>query len=182
VGFSSGSVVLIAISAFITGLPGLLRYPVFLLHGGASYSEAELEQMAKEQMANWRGLLSLVHADHAVFVAALSLLTVVLAALLWRDLDTGFSAAIIAAMLVSYHFNLNDVSLFLIPGFLTIRMGFPKERLTYFALAVLLAPAVLAIFGGYFALLAVPLGLCLWWMRRQCSNNPTEIATAAVSQ
>jgi len=181
-GFSSGSVVLIAISAFITGLPGLLRYPVFLLHGGASYSEAELEQMAKEQMANWRGLLSLVHADHAVFVAALSLLTVVLAALLWRDLDTGFSAAIIAAMLVSYHFNLNDVSLFLIPVFLSVNIGLRKKCLPRLALATLLIPAVVAAFGGYFAILAIPLALCLWWMLQRCIEKRTEIVTAAAIQ
>lgn len=176
-GFTTGSALLVAISALITGVPGLLRYPVFLWQGGPN-SGAELEKMA-----NWRGLLSLGGAGHALVVVAVSVLTILFAARLWRDLDTGFSAAIIAAMLVSYHFNLNDLSLFLIPAFLSVRIGLPKERLPQFALSALLIPAILAIFGGCYALLAIPLGLCLLWMwQQERADSFTEIAITEVTQ
>ncbi|MBV8808093.1 MAG: hypothetical protein JO033_05415 [Acidobacteriaceae bacterium] len=66
-------------------------------------------------MACWRGLVSLLGPHHAFLVAKISLLTILFAARLWQDVDTGFCAAILAAMLVSYHFSPQDLSLFLIP-------------------------------------------------------------------
>jgi hypothetical protein len=175
-GFASGSAVFLVVSVLMTGIPGLLRYPVFLLQGGGDVGSEP------DKMANWRGLLSLVGADHAFVIAVLSILTILFAARLWRDLDTGFSAAILAAMLVSCHFSPEDLSLFLIPGFLSTKIGFPKEHLLRLALLALLIPAILATFGGYFALLAIPLVLCLVWIRQQRANNSTEVARAAATQ
>ncbi|HEY3455189.1 MAG TPA: glycosyltransferase family 87 protein [Bryobacteraceae bacterium] len=175
-GFASGSAVMVAISALMIGLTGLLRYPVFLLQGGPN-SGAQFDKMA-----NWRGLLSLVGADRWMVIAALSLLTILFAARLWQDLDTGFSAALLAAMLVSYHFSPQDLSLFLIPAFLSVRIGFPREQLLPLALSSLLLPEILAAFGGHYALLAIPLGLCLWWIGQRSVGSPSEIAMPAVTQ
>lgn len=177
-GFASGSAVLIAISALITGIPGLLRYPAFLLSGMGDSGAKPTE------MACWRGLMSIIGADHVLVVAVVSAVTILFAAGLWReDLDRGFTAALIAAMLVSYHFNVSDLSLFLIPAFLAVRLGFPKARLLRLVLSGLLIPEILAALGSYYALLAMPLALCLWWIsRQQHLNSSTEIATAAVIQ
>lgn len=174
-GFASGSTILVAVSALMTGLPGLLRYPVFLLQGGAN-SGAEFDKTP-----NWRGLLFLVGADHAVLIGALSVATVLFAAYVWRSLDSGFLAAIIAALLVSYHDGPQDLCLFLIPAFLSVRIGLPKERLLPLALSALLVPEILSAFGGYYALLAIPLVLCLWWMRKPRLINPAEVAMAALT-
>jgi hypothetical protein len=160
-GFTTGGAILLAISIAMTGIATLLRYPSFI-----RATEGDVGSEPHE-MASWRGLLSLVGVDHWIVIAALSLLTVLFAARLWKDLDTGFAAAILAAMLVSYHFLLQDLSLFLIPVFLGVRLGFPKERLLPLALLALLIPETLGALGARYALLAIPLALCLWWIWQQ---------------
>lgn len=175
-GFAAASAAFLGISILITGVPGLLRYPAFLLHGGGDVGSEP------DKMANWRGLLSLRSSDHPIAIAILSVLTILFAARLWQDLDIGFCAAVLATMLVSYHFGPQDLSLFLIPAFLATRIGFPKKKLLQLALAALFIPETLAIFGGYYALLAIPLALCLCWIwQRQRVIKPTEVAETTVT-
>lgn len=164
-GFATGSAMFGALSVAMVGLPTVLQYPVFLSHGGGDLGSEP------DKMPNWRGLMSLVGADHTVIVAALSLLTILFAAKLWRDLDTGFVASIIAAMLVSYHSGSHDLCLFLIPAFLARNIGFPPKQLLRLALSALLLPEILAAFGGHYALLAIPLVLCLWWIRHDGADR-----------
>lgn len=176
-GFATGSLLLLLLSIPITGVPGLLRYSAFLSRGDAD-SGAKLNEMPC-----WRGLLSLGGADHLLVVAAFSLLTILVAARCWRDLDTGFVAAVLASMLVSYHFNPTDLSLFLIPALLAARVGFPKERLPQFAFGVLVIQLIPGLLGGNYALLAVPLAACLWWLRdktlnRNALTSPRTLAAA----
>jgi hypothetical protein len=173
-GFTTGSAIFLAISIAMTGIPALLSYPLFVraTEGGVGSQEPY-------KMASWRGLLSLVGVDHAIVVATLSIVTILFCAHLWRDLDTGFVAAILATMLVSYHFSLTDLSLFLIPCFLSVRIGFPKKHLMPLVLSALFLPEILGAFGARYALLAIPLATCLWWIwRQQRPTSPRALAAA----
>lgn len=174
-GFGTGTAVFVSLSILVSGVPELLRYPAFLLQGNGDIG-SDLHKMAC-----WRGLLSLVGADNAPLVAVLSVLTIIFAARLWRTLDTGFSAAILATILVSYHLSPEDLSLLLISGFLSMRVGLPKQQLLPFALSALLIPEIVAIFGGYYALLAIPVVLCLWWIAK-FAESQVEVVTASVTQ
>lgn len=171
-GLGAGTGVLIGLSALVSGLPELLRYPAFLLQGNGD-AGSDLHKMAC-----WRGLLSLVGADNVFLVAGLSVLTVVFAAWLWQTLDTGFSAAILAAILVSYHLSPEDLSLLLIPGFLAVRIGFPKENLAKLTLTALMIPEVVGIFGGCYAGLTLPIALSLCWMAKKIGASDAAVAAS----
>jgi len=111
------------------------------------------------------GLAALFGQHHVALLLALSVVTILWAAWAWVDLDRGFSAAILATMLVSYHFNPQDLSLCLVPFFLSRKAGIlPGRRLPMFAFLALFAPTGLAAIGAPFALLAVLLAAALWWL------------------
>jgi hypothetical protein len=73
-----------------------------------------------------------------------------------KDLDTGFSAGILASMLVSYHFYPQDLSLILIPLFLAAKKWAPST-VAAVAVCVIVLPLGSALAeGGYFVLLTIP--------------------------
>lgn len=160
-GYATGAAFLLVTSVLITGVQPLLRYPAFIRQseGGVGSEPAN--------MANWRGFVTLLASDHVGWVIVLSLATVLWAARAWTSLEIGFSAALLAAMLVSYHFNPQDLTLSLIPFFLTRRAGLmPPQHLPLVAFFVLLAPMILEAIKAPFALLTIPLGIALWRLGR----------------
>ncbi len=178
-GFAIGSAILLALSILITGIPSLMAYPRFLQHSeGGIGSEPG-------NMANWRGLLSLFGPDHIAWLLVLSILTVFYAAWAWRSLDRGFSAAVLATMLVSSHFNPQDLSLSLLPFFLAAKAGIlPPSRIPLCAFFVLFAPMGLAAVGVSYAWLAILLAAALGWIGRTtpqagCSAQPPRMSESA---
>ena len=120
-GFSTSAAILVAISLAITGLQALHSYPNFALH-------AELPINELPHKANWQGLLSFVGKEGTIWVALLSLATVIWAARAWTNLDRGFCAATLAAMLVSYHITPQDLSLALVPFFVAVNAGILRRQ------------------------------------------------------
>jgi len=159
-GFATACIPLLMISWLIVGTRGLLQYPAFL-------SQCEVGPgIHPLKMANLRGLVTLFGGEgHQAIVVILSLAILPFAAWLWTDLDTGFSAAILYACLVSYHFNPQDLSVALIPVFMVIRTCGRRTASVLVASALVL-PLVFSLFGGVlFALLALPLIAMLVWIR-----------------
>jgi hypothetical protein len=89
-------------------------------------------------------------------VVILSLAVLLLAALAWKDLDTGFSAGILASMLVSYHFYPQDLSLILIPLFLAAKKWAPSTVAAVAVCVIVLPHGSALAEGGSFVLLTIP--------------------------
>ena len=138
-GFATGFTLVFAVSALLTGLSELMEYPR-LLHS-TEFSYASMLYA----MADWHGLASLVTYSHlsAQVVLLLSLATVGWAARGWTDLDHGFALAVLASMLVSYHFSPADLTLCLVPFFLAIKTGLlPFQKAPAIVMLGLLLPLV----------------------------------------
>lgn len=155
-GFVSGSVLIVLVSVGMTGMQSMMSYPGFILH-----SEGLIPELPR--MANWQGLLWLCGEGH-VWLIALSAITVLWAARSWTNLDRGFCAAMLAAMLVSYHMTVQDLSLMLVPFYLCAKAGvsLPEWRAAWVAACSVLGTTMMACFGLPFALLALPICLVLW--------------------
>jgi hypothetical protein len=167
-GFFSGAVVMLALSSWMAGIPALVAYPKFvrLSEGGFGSEPAN--------MASLRGFLSLFGSNHLALVFALSILAILFAAWSWKDLDRGFSAGILAAILTSYHCNPQDLSLCLIPFFLLVKTGLlTQQRMDHVVMLSLFTPMLLAAIGLPFALLAPVLAASLWWL---CKNARPELS------
>ncbi len=171
-GFACGALACAGLSAWMTGTRALMAYPAFVRQSeGGVGSEPR-------NMANWRGLIGLVAHHPLAWVVVLSVVTVVWAARAWANLEIGFSAALLAALLTSYHMNPQDLTLALMPFFLCRRAGaMPARWMIPVALTMVLAPVVLMACGAPFAWLALlvtaALGMVGWTAMR---------ATAAATQ
>ncbi|HTX41394.1 MAG TPA: glycosyltransferase family 87 protein [Acidobacteriaceae bacterium] len=148
-GFACGAAACVGLSLWMTGTRALMAYPAFVRQSeGGVGSEPR-------NMANWRGLIGLFAHHPFAWVLVLSVATVVWAARAWVSLEIGFSAALLAALLTSYHMNPQDLTLALLPFFLCRRSGaMPARWLVPLAIAMVLAPVVLMASGAPFALLA----------------------------
>jgi hypothetical protein len=168
-GFACGSAVLLLISVWMVGVPSLLSYPAFVLHGDLPISELS-------HLANWRGFLSIVEMNHLAILIPLSIGTVLWAAWAWKDLDHGFSAATLASMLVSYHLAPQDISLALVPFYLCVKAGIlPRHRLPAFVIPVIATTMAMVIVQVPLAFLAIPLATALFWI----GTEPLEKSSGA---
>jgi hypothetical protein len=174
-GFASGCAVLLAISVSMTGIPALLAYPAFVLHSDTPISELP-------HMANLQGFLSLIGLNHVWILVPLSVLTVLWAARAWTDVDRGLLAAILAGMLVSFHLTPQDLSISLVPIYLSVKTSvLPLSRFPLFVFVVMI---VLMVWVGTYmpvAILAAPIAAALWWVGRSTwarESKPQE-STAA---
>lgn len=131
-------------------------------------------------MANWQGLLTIVGINHPALLGPLSPATILYAAMAWKDLDRGFATAILASMLVSYHLTPQDLSLLLIPFYLSIKTSIlPESRLSSFALASIGGTLAMVVVQIPLAFLALPLALALGWI----GTEPVQhTATAKTSE
>ena len=174
-GFASGCAVLLAISVFITGIPALLAYPSFVLHSDTPISELP-------HMANLQGFLSLIGLNHVWILILLSVLTVLWAARAWTDVDRGLLAAILAGMLVSFHLTPQDLSISLVPIYLSVKTGvLPRSRFPLFVFVVMI---VLMIWVGTYmpiAILAAPIAAALWWVGRSTLAREQEPQESTVA-
>jgi len=164
-GFACGAAVCAGLSLWMTGKQALIAYPAFVRHseGGVGSEPGN--------MANWRGLIGLIAHHPLAWVVVLSVVTVAWAARAWVNLEIGFSAALLAALLTSYHMNPQDLVLALLPFFLCRRSGaMPARWLVPVTLTMVLAPVVLMASGAPFALLAIlvaaALGMLGWTAMR----------------
>lgn len=157
-GFSAATAVLVALSLGITGIQALHQYPNFALH-------AELPVNELPHKANWQGLLSLVGQQGSIWVALLSVATVIWAARAWTNLERGFCAATLAAMLVSYHITPQDLSLALVPFFVAVNAGVvPRERVPIVAAAGMGILLLFMMIQIPMALFALVLAAALLWV------------------
>lgn len=168
-GFSTSSAILVALSLGMTSFQALHSYPNFALH-------AELPVNELPHKANWQGLLSLIGQEGSIWVALLSLATILWAARAWTNLDRGFCAATLATMLVSYHITPQDLSLAIVPLFAAVNANvLPRRRVplaTVIGMGILMACMMLEI---PMALIAVVLAAALIWIGIQPAASPTLV-------
>jgi len=157
-GFACGSGALALLSLWMVGFPLLLLYPGFVLHSDTPISELP-------HMANWQGLLSINGINYPTLLLVLSVGTVALAAWAWKDLERGFAAATLAAMLVSYHLTPQDLSLVLVPFYLGLRAGaLSWARLPFLVGFSIVVPIAMVIVHAPLAFLAIPLIAAFLWI------------------
>jgi hypothetical protein len=167
-GFFTGSAVMLAVSIWMVGPRALISYPYFVLHSDTPLSELP-------HMANWQGLLAILGIGNPAWLIVLSLATVAYAASVWKDLDHGFAAAMLAAMLASFHLTPQDLSLCLVPFYLAIRTGaLPKARVPAFTLCSILGTLAMVAMHAPLALLALPLSLAMYWIGSEPAYYPAE--------
>lgn len=165
-GFSLGCAALLAVALWMVGPHALLAYPHFVLHSDTPLSELP-------HMANWQGFLTIVGLNHWLLLLPLSLGTILWAAKSWKDLDRGFAAAILASMLVSYHLTPQDLSLLLIPFYLSIKSAvLPEPRVPAIALISIIGPLAMIVTHIPLAFLALPIALAFGWI----ATEPTAHA------
>ena len=181
-GFAAVALLLGLVSMAVSGWHALLRYPSFVL----SLTQVGLAGYHPREMANWRGLLSLVVSASARQVALLitgSLALVWCALHSWSDwksesstasraaisaraFDLAFSNTMVVTLLVSYHVSPHDLTLLLIPIALSVRylrqggMGRDPVRLllALLLLALFLPPLyVITLALKSYALMSIPM-------------------------
>jgi hypothetical protein len=163
-GFATGALLLGLISLAMVGVKGIEVYPNFLRHSNSVVNDLP-------NVANWQGLLTLFRQGDSIWVVLLSIATLVWAAHAWSNLDRGFCAAVLAAMLASYHLTPQDISLAIVPFYLAISGGIiPRERVTLVA-AVGIGTLIFIVFTGiplpFFSLV---LASALGWVGMHSSN------------
>ncbi len=154
-GFSALVVLLAAISLATVGSAGMLQYISYL---------ANIDRLAPginvpTDMPNLRGLLALAVGEPVpstlgrVALAGISLAVIGGAATLWTAdpenpvyFSTGYSLALVATMLVSYHAHTFDLCLLIVPGCIMLKYVFPDQHVHWRAQPMLaLALALLAL-------------------------------------
>ncbi len=159
-GFASVGTVLTLLSLAMMGWDGLMKYPAFVLDVERSLSEGT---HIVGDMPNLRGLASLFSSGPLAFlaVAATSLVMFGLAASRWNpalgdlDFDAGFALTVVVTLLVAYHALAHDLSLLLIPVYLTLDFV-QHRRMQRNLQALLLMPVI------FFTLMG-PLQMVLWF-------------------
>ncbi|HKS97125.1 MAG TPA: hypothetical protein VJV74_13460, partial [Terriglobia bacterium] len=167
-GFAAVAILLLLVSAGVSGIRILTEYPRFLLFDATYQKVAGFEP---QYMPNLRGLLYLLvdrkvpPSVFGVLLAAVSVLTLWWAARNWRDeqFDVSFAAAVVATILTSYHLYNYDLTLVLLPiaivcGELARQGRLVTNRLLTGVLAVIFLPPVhLALAEhGIYALMGIP--------------------------
>ena len=111
-GAAAGTLAVAAASALVVGWRNLIAYPDYL----RNIAYHPVVGLAR-YMVNVRGLLRLMtgHEPRIWIVAAISAALIIAAARAWKDLETGFSIALITAVLTAYHAYFPELTLLLIP-------------------------------------------------------------------
>jgi hypothetical protein len=158
--FASVGIGLTLLALAMVGWDGLLKYPAFVLDVERSLSQGS---HIVSDMPNLRGLVGLFSSDTLAFlaVAATSFVMFGLAARHWHpawddlDFDVGFALIVVVTLLIAYHALAHDLSLLLIPVYLTL--NFVQHRRVQRNLqALLLVPVI------FFTLMG-PLQMVLWF-------------------
>lgn len=159
-GFAISSAILFMLSLPLAGIRGTLSYAAFLsnlVKGLSSHSVQSALGILSNTMPNIRGAVEMMaysyvpHGLQKPLIVLLSTIAVLWAVRQWplgRALsemyfDLGFSLALVVSILVSYHLQLHDLSLLLIPFVLVLNWILKNEiftgrrRLPVFALIAL---------------------------------------------
>ncbi len=159
-GFAISSAALFLLSLPVTGFRGTLSYAAFLsnlVKGLSSHRVQNALGILSSTMPNIRGAVEMMASSlvpHGfqkpliVFLSGVAVLWVVKQWPLGRSLsaktfDLGFSLAMVVSILVSYHLQLHDLSLLLIPFILVLRrllkgeIGAGRRRLAMYGVIVL---------------------------------------------
>ena len=176
-GFAAVSMVLALVSVWLVGWEGLRRYPALVLQVAKATS---LGGVPPDLMPNLRGLTLggpfPFPGTVGTAVAVLSSVLLFLFAAGWgwkasqtERFDLQFSLAVLISVLTSWHTNVHDLCLLILPLMLTTNYCLhpprrPGGRFTLLlpVLPVLISPLwiVLWLVGGEVNLMAIPL---LWW-------------------
>jgi glycosyl transferase family 87 len=164
-GFAISGVAVVGVSAWLTGLSGLVTYGRTILAMSAKYSSANglLYGIHLDGMPNLRGLAFMftrgsVSATHWIVLVCSALV------MTWGALKgPSLPGALLAALLVSYHQVIADTSLLVLPiGLLLARRlrdsGTRKSDLAVvFACLAFVSPTILLFAGTRFYLVALPI-------------------------
>jgi hypothetical protein len=172
-GSAIGASVVAGVSVLITGWHAAAHYPAYLrqvaYHERVSYTPS---------MVNLRAMLwhLLGHEPAFWLVALLSLALLILAALTWNDIVTGFSIAVTLSVLTSYHAHYEDLSLLILPfAVLLPRVRWNSVLIGFAALAMFLSLIMLII--GLETLFSVLCdGLVIFGLWRTCPRIDDGIA------
>lgn len=150
-GFGIASVGCVVASIALVGWRTLSEYPSLLR------AEENSMGVRLERMGGLRGLMVTVtgHPNPVVLTAILSMIIVLIAACAWKNLHLGFSAGVIASLLVSYHFFPQDLTVLLVPLFIVVE-HWKSPNKVYLVLAAYGLP-LLFWAAGNFSWFALPL-------------------------
>jgi hypothetical protein len=165
-GFAIGATLLFGVSVAVVGFQFPILYGRFLT---AYAIPTGITTVWPQGMPNLRGLLFLVLGREAPLpiLAVASVPMLWLATRAWQNAANGFAAALLAALLMSYHANLHDLVLLLIPVFVMARTVAWRSPLGISLLLILLPPMLaLLLLSGTVALAAIPMSALLLVMPR----------------
>jgi len=187
-GFALIGALLILISILVSGPAVLIEYPRFLLLNPVYQQVAGF---APEYMPNIRGFVYLLLKGRAAALSAMlvlggSVLVTWLAAKNWNDrrFEFSFSAAVLAALLVSYHLYNYDLTLLLLPISILCGELVALDRLLFrpallISLVVLFIPPLhrLLLLHSMYALMSIPVIMLLIETFRVSRKNALGAAT-----
>jgi len=140
-GCAIGGSVVAGVSVWITGWRAAAHYPAFLrqvaYHERVAYTPF---------IVNLRGMLwqLLRHEPSVWLVALLSVAFLILAAVTWNDVATGFSIAVTVSVLTSFHAHYYELSLLLLPFAVLIpRVRWNRALIGVAALIILISSLIL---------------------------------------
>jgi hypothetical protein len=188
-GFLCSASAVLAVSMLMVGYSGMRQLMTILLAGQA----ADHMAIHPSMMPNLRGLLSLVLAGHSTWEAVM--LSVISVGLLLAARATmqhpqpparAFAGLICFALLVSFHLNLHDLALLLLPILLVIqdKMWSCENAWEVMAPVIFLfcTPAYLTALGAFkVAVFAVFVGW-LWYGMTRSKAAPSRQAVASVEE
>lgn len=155
-GFLAGAFAFAAVSIAICGWNASLSYPRLLLH----LSSTPASGINPTAMANLRGLYAFAahHEPPIIILIIFSFALIALTARKWRSLESGFSAAVVCTVLVSYHLYPHDLILLLIPLAVAVQnIGWVSLKGLIVAAVALPVLPWFTVQARCFAIMAVPL-------------------------
>lgn len=177
----SGSA-LALLSVWLVGLAAIRAFSAMLFQMSASLSSAADRVkygMFPDHMPNLRGLICAAAQHFSLSQGKIALFVVICSALIFAwiaRMTSSFSLAVLTAALLSYHSQIQDSVLLIIPIGMILQSSLPRKRAGAAAIALILfiLPAIVMQFGGgqYFVM-AIPI-LGLMWTR---SSMPTEVGS-----
>lgn len=166
-GAVAGGSLVAAGSAAVVGWREAIRYPLIVTH---SASDPHLDFSAA--MISLRGMLggALGHDPQGWLVAVLSIALLAGIAIWWREMEVGFSMAMLAAILVSYHAYLQELTLLLLPLAVIVSRLRNDKLVWSVAIAMVVIPSVTVFRSVQLAAAITIAGVAfgLWYV----SSNP----------
>src|SRR6266403_1203243 len=170
-GFALSAAVVISVSLWITGLGGFVTYAHSLVEMSAKFSSVYIDRygIRPQFMPNVRGLAYMVANGSSLATHAIVLVLSGLVLAWTASRRPSLPLALLAALLVSYHQLISDMSLMVLPlgwalSGAIVENGRNSVWTTAIASIIFGGPAVLLLAGDRFYLLALPvMALIVIW-------------------